>query len=110
MRNSKKLVRATLKNFYTDWLIWVSDGAPQVKPFERHLGLCHALIDWSFENKLTSTLMLDAKDMLKQDFVKEGLDMAYPFGEEDWDMRSFASTMHLCPKRLAFVHKMIRKI
>lgn len=34
----------------------------------------------------------------------------YPFGADDYDERQLNKTMHLCPKRLAWVKKTIAKL
>lgn len=71
------------------WYDWVLAGAPNGEPYLRGWGLC--------SNVLTH------QQELRAIFGGE----PYPFGYEDYDFRQLNNSMHECPKRLAWVRKML---
>lgn len=75
--------------FLRDWLDWVERGAPYAKPYMGFVGLC------------ANSTYYDPNQEVMCDLLR-AFDAYYPFGESDYYRRQNASTMHECPKRLAW--------
>lgn len=87
----------SLQQFYNDYAAWLDAGAPQRKPFGRHMGLCINLWDWSEHN-----INLDIE--LSNQFKDGGLDEDYPFGgETQFDIDLENRAMHTNPLRIKWV-------
>lgn len=107
--HSEQEIRKALQDFYKDWLIWASEGGKVIPPFGRNDGLCVAITQWAHHQDLMVSMAYDMKSYLKDDFINDGLDRLYPFGEEDFDQRWMDGTMHKCPKRFDFVYRMAKR-
>lgn len=93
-----------LYTFFKEWLEWAEDGGKEGGVFYNHAGLCSNLVSWcdSKESEL-------AQDELTWLLMHSGLDVNYPFSQEDYLRRLFNDTQHECPMRLAFVREQIKK-
>lgn len=89
--NTEHLSEKTME-FLAAWYQWTLDGAPEAAPFDRCDGLCHAADDYG--------IYIGG---LNIQFREDDLDTRYPFGEGDYANAQDTCTMHLCPKRLAWV-------
>jgi len=108
---TEKEILQTLQDFYKDWMDWVKDGAPKIigGPFHRADGLCTAIGQWAYVNKLSHELCKKAKEYMKLDFKQMGLDTCYPFGYQQWDIEWSGETMHRNPNRINFVKTMLQR-
>lgn len=70
------------------WYDWTLRGAPNGQPFYRNWGLCPSV----GRNRAE---------------IEAILGELFPFGEDDYKKRLTDSTQHECPKRLAWVRKML---
>lgn len=87
-------LRAALQS----WLDWAEGGAPNGEPFFRDVGLCTNMWEWDVE------VGPELREVLEEEFVD---DFEYPFGQHDYIERQDDSTLHQCPKRLAWVRKIL---
>lgn len=87
-----------LTYFYREYNKWLQNGAPNEAPFCREEGLCFSL----------NTLMgykesILAEVELRNQFRVNCLHYLFPFGEENFYMRTDNSTQHLDPLRIKWV-------
>lgn len=88
-----------LKEFLEDYLKWVEAGAPQLKPFDRELGLCTNAEDYGY-------LAFSAlRSELDKDFPNN---KSTPFNYSLDDYCSERGEMHLNEKRLNWVREKLR--
>lgn len=92
-----------LYTFFKEWLEWAAAGGKECGVFYKHEGLCSSLESWCDYKGLACSCELSS--LLEY----LGLDINYPFGEEDFHRRLWNDTQHKCPKRLAFVREQIKK-
>jgi hypothetical protein len=106
----KAMLNAHLADFYKAYVAWLDAGAivmtyqPGNKAFTREYGLCANLSIWT-ENKNFSEQLCAALDTaLEMQFILDGLDKLYPFGDKQLYVRECEKrTQHLNPKRVAWV-------
>lgn len=81
-----------LRKFLTDWLEWAENGAPDLRPFLRLLGLC---------SNAPENILEELQALFEREF---GDNANYPFGGRAhyWSNLG-ARTQHLDPARLAWV-------
>ena len=93
-----------LLRFYSEWLNWVDNGAPNLKPFYRGDALCASLwyVPYTYESRRA------LKKELRAQFADAGLDESFPFGEDAWDEASLHRTMHADVNRIAWVRARIQ--
>lgn len=65
--------------------------------FNKKRGLCGNII--CMHSGSTEFIVLAE---MRAQFDNAGLELAYPFGEDNYHRRNMYSSMHLCPKRLAW--------
>jgi len=82
-----------LYDFYVDWLAW-AEGNSSKKKYGKYCGLCH-------------NTTADNEYEMSHQFKSAGLDVAYPFGEIEYDERCEYRTQHLDTNRLAWVRARI---
>lgn len=87
-----------LRKALTDWLEWVEDGALPHGDFSRAFGLC---------TNVDSVAGYAARKELGGMLLCEFGDSCTPFGEDDYSFRRRQATQHECPKRLAWVRKVL---
>ncbi len=92
----KKPLSPELKDYLTSWYEWATNGAPPHPRYNKTGGLCISAPHFTIKGEL--------QDLLKEEFDS----IAFPFGREDYSMRSSTQTQHLCPKRLAWVKSKIK--
>lgn len=91
-----------LHQFLSAYIAWVDEGAPNLKPFSRHRGLCSNLDSFMFKNCLADAL--EAESDLMWMFSCDGLDISYPFGGGDaYDKECAYGKIHLNEHRIAWV-------
>lgn len=93
-----------LKQFLTEWLAWVDNGAVEQDPFERGVGLCGSLDRW------VRRVFPDNNDLQQEvyDELQELLFGDYPFGgKELYSREAMHNEMHTNELRLAWVRRMI---
>lgn len=91
MTEEQKLIQRFCQS-YVDWL---NREAPRGLPYFRGTGLCANFEAWlMYENTA-----LSAYDILKAQFVSEGLNKHYPFGHDSYPL----GDKHLFPARQAWV-------
>ena len=86
--------------FLKDYYAWLQAGAPDNEPFSRKVGLCSNINEkYGFDAKLT--LRRTLRDTMK--------DAVYPFNKNgnEYNDEVENQTMHLNPKRIEWVKKMI---
>lgn len=93
-----------LYTFFKEWLEWAESGGKEHDVFRNHSGLC-SNIDWWCSNEELEFV----PDEFTRLLMHSGLDINYPFGEEDYQYRLRNDTQHKCPERLAFVREQIKK-
>lgn len=94
-----------LRKFLQNWIDWTERGAPNYGPYDRADGLCNALVDFAIDNDLRiSPVTLELEELFKAD----GLDDAYPFGEDTYNQAMCHSTQHTNQKRLAWVRSKLQ--
>lgn len=85
-----------LQSFFDAYANWLNAGAPERQPFSRARGLCGNLR----LNRFESLDIFAATDTELSNMFNAVL---YPFGEESYCLGILKGTLHLCPKRRAFV-------
>lgn len=86
------------RTFLRDWLDWVERGAPNGEPYWRNVGLCQAAASYGHGFTLI--------DDLVEFFECCGYSFLYPFNEgRSFLVETAAGTIHLNPRRLAFVRE-----
>lgn len=86
----------TLKDFYQTYAAWLDAGAPDGKPFYRHLGLCAAATNYG----------PGIRWEVKKQFIAAGMDPLYPFGGEyAFETEYDNATAHLNPERIEWVRE-----
>lgn len=96
-----------VEQFLHEWLTWAMEGASDSR-FSRGMGLCNNLCLWLVDNHgIEQPGYSKAYAHLKQMFDHDGLHMEYPFGEESFNLASRSETMHLDPRRLAWVRSKV---
>jgi hypothetical protein len=83
----------TLAEFLREWLNWVERGAPDGLPYHRSGGLCSASKHHDH----------DLYFVLKEAFITDGLNSAFPFGTRAYWKAKENRTMHRGRKRIAWV-------
>jgi hypothetical protein len=82
--------------FLVAWTEWRLAGALDGKPFYRYFGLCE------------SANVYGGVDIVEE--ISSLFDyIGYPFGEECFFRDDRNSTMHLCPRRIAWVEARIKE-
>lgn len=81
-----------LRQYLTEWYEWATGDAEDGEPFWRGAGLC-------------INAPRSVRDELKAVFAAEFGNSRFPFGHRSYSARSRHESMHLCPKRLAWVRK-----
>lgn len=101
-----------LLEFLEAWYKWATvDGAPQGEPFLRECGLCDNLEQYGYPGICSEQWNeAVARDDLQRKFLEGDLNIAYPFGEDNYDIRHQEDTQHECPERLAWVEKTIQEL
>ena len=92
-----------LDQFLRDWLRWALN--PQrSSQFHPHYGLCTNLTFWCVEED-EAALQFELRDR----FTASGLDPDYPFNLDglEYGNAARAGTMHLNPRRLAWVKEQL---
>jgi hypothetical protein len=92
-----------LTAFYRAYAQWLDRNAPNLQPFRRNEGLCRALLTYGTE--LYPERVFHADDEMDRQFEDAGLDVSYPFGKDEYALHRSAATMHLDPKRTAWVRE-----
>ena len=104
MANKIKVSSPSLFRFYSAYLRWLDDGAPEglARPFKRNWGLCYCL-----ERYRTSSES-DLHEMGDQ-FVWAGLNRNYPFGGElQFDLDLDQDAMHVNKLRVQWVRNRVK--
>lgn len=115
LNNWRRTMSELLKAFYLAYAAWLDDGAPQMDTvFDRCAGLCSNL-SWFAGSKSTNFKVTHvAEDQLRSQFMQEGLDVDYPFNDQehssDYWVESNSKTHHRNPKRIAWVRNQVKKI
>jgi hypothetical protein len=86
-----------LKAFYRAYVQWLDRNAPHLQPFVRNEGLCRALLTYC--TALDPDTALFIEEEMEQQFEDAGLDVAYPFGKDEYALHRANWTMHLQPER-----------
>ena len=90
-----ELMRAYLKS----WLEWAEGEAKEGAPYTRCYGLCANRRGFArFPNDRAALL-----DELQSLFHRDRLNTDYPFGIDDYEIRTTYSVQHRCEVRLAWV-------
>jgi hypothetical protein len=87
--------------FLRDWLDWVERGAPDMKPYNRSVGLCGN--SWKFDE--VGVAAFDLSECLEGEFGT----YTYPFGASNYDSDSYCNTQHLHKPRLAWVRAQLQE-
>lgn len=87
-----------LRKALTDWLEWAESGGPEGDPFSRAFGLCTNIDAVAGDN-----VLCEMREMLWDDLGDDDT----PFGADDYFRRGKNSTQHECPRRLAWVRKVL---
>lgn len=92
----------SLTLFYRHWCAWVNDGAPEYNSngFSRSEGLCSSLVSWADRHCLPMSHLTALKTEIKQQFKDAGLDVAYPWGSQEFDYCCDSAQMHTDTKRV----------
>lgn len=102
-------VSVNLKVFFRDYLAWVEAGTPLHYAFSTALGLCNNVDSYDYAICEASGKKVGLLSELEMLFRTEGLHRHYPFNNRNrygtYDKESDARTMHLNPRRIAFVKK-----
>lgn len=97
--------------FYIDWLAWAEAGAPDDSAcFTPGIGLCNNA--WYHAQLHGREKPHEVEEELHKQFRaagRYGERMYYPFGQADYLKRSDNDSLHLCPKRLAWVRARIEE-
>lgn len=96
---------ANLTKFYNAYNDWQEAGAPEHNAFEHWFGLCTSLRRWC-QYQVRLGVAVDSwllTDEMTDQFRENGLDTNYPFGRADFEDCLYHDTMHLSPKRIAWV-------
>lgn len=93
-----------LRQFLTEWYEWATTEPVEDKfPMVREAGLCSALWKWCGKNNMGNQTYRVLDREMKLLFVKDGLDITYPFGESSFNWCMYAKSQHQDPARLAWV-------
>lgn len=92
----------TVYQFLKEWEAWRLDGAPELEPFSRSVGLCGNLLNWSDDHDAVRELKNALRDNTEGPYL-------FPFGAEDYYRRAEWGTQHLCPNRIKWVENFIRE-
>lgn len=84
------------REFLYAWVKWVESGADDHPHFRRMNGLCE-----SYQRMYKCY----GSRALSIFFRQEGLSTVFPFGVDEWYRDQEGSSMHMCPKRIAFARK-----
>ena len=80
---------------YADWAY--TPDAPNPYEFDHYFGLCNAAIAYGQYHNVDP---LPLRRELERAFIADGLDITYPFGEDDFNN---SDDLRTCPKRRAWV-------
>lgn len=99
-----------LRQFLTEWYEWATTEPVEDKfPLVREAGLCSGLWKWCGKNGLGNQTCRVLSREMKLLFVKDGLDITYPFGEGSFSWRMYARSQHEDPARLAWVKSILNQ-
>lgn len=97
-----------LRQFLTEWYEWATTEPVEDKfPLERGAGLCANLWQWCGKNGLGNQSYRVLNREMKLLFVKDGLDITYPFGENSFNWCMCTGSQHKDPNRLAWVKSIL---
>lgn len=97
----------SLSEFYKSYAEWLSKGAPNYMPYDRHSGLCRALDTFCMRrgmNTLDRYYLIDQQDKL---FTDAGLNVSFPFHDGDlnqYHYETILGTCHQNVQRVNWVH------
>lgn len=99
-----------LRDILEAWLSWAEGGAV-TQEFDVKQGLCYHVYHNRYVGREVQvgrcTSKKDVFEELEELMHEDFGDNPYPFGFNDFDHRRETGTMHLCPKRLAWVRKVL---
>lgn len=103
-----------LREFLQAWLDWSTNGAPDMKPFCRCIGLCGNVIEHFRNVRSDSTIAVYSvsgrvEEELKRLFKEQGLDHDYPFGQARYCVAGSKGTMHRSTIRKNWIRKQLEK-
>lgn len=106
---NKIVVAPKLLEFLVAWLKWATSENPESDTkFQCWHGLCAAYSHWCRrETDWKELVDHNDREELVCAFRASGLDIHYPFGEDNYDQCSCMYSQHLDPARLAWVRKVI---
>lgn len=101
-----------LREFLQAWLDWATNGAPDMKPFYRCIGLCGNVIEHFRDVRDGTTIQVYAvsdrvEEELKRLFKEQGLDKDYPFGQARYCAACSNGTQHRSTVRKNWVRKQL---
>lgn len=96
-RRTVKTISPELRDMLREWDEWANRDQPPQSV--RLYGLC----DYTTVSNVGFNHRHELRKELRSIFSHEGFHQAFPFGRDDFLSRGFNGTMHLCPKRVAWV-------
>lgn len=97
-------------DFLSEWLDWaITRPALDTVCFEKQHGLCHCLCLWSLNKGYECDDVKQLEYHLKNMFEEDGLNIAYPFGYDNYVHCAENNAMHMSEKRRNWVISRIER-
>lgn len=98
-------------DFLNDWLDWAEKGGSSTENncfYLRYWGLCSNLgVYLEHHHEGYDDLYDDVMECFSVEMLGS---RAFPFGEQDYDLRASNNTQHKCPTRLLWVREKIEEL
>lgn len=98
-----------LKRFLSEYLAWTEAGAPAGFTFDRGYGLCDNLDVWCEDLPENEAWEITEEFLSLLPKTGDPEVDRFPFGKDDFYVRSREGTLHECPLRLEFVRKILKE-